>query len=153
MELGRKLGCQECKQTDKFNGGCGLQSREGARKTAMTTKNFNARRHWYRRWRWFSFHDVVFTDEKSVCLRGDGPSRCWRRKGDRFTQRCIRPADKFGGGGLMVCGSITRAGVRPLTRVHGKLDGAYLRMWISSRRLSAHYQGCTYADARQPRSG
>ena len=40
----------------------------------------------------------------------DGRLRVWRRPGERFTEACVMPVDRFGCGSLMVWGAVHYAG-------------------------------------------
>ena len=54
------------------------------------------------RWR-----PLLFSDESRFKLfRSDGRQSVYRRRGERFADACVVQRDRFGGGSLMVTGSI-----------------------------------------------
>lgn len=66
---------------------------------------------------------VIFTDESKFCLHGsDGRSYVRRRIGEEFDSKCTKPTMKYGGGSLMVWGSMRRVGVGPICKIDGILN-------------------------------
>ncbi|XP_060084988.1 uncharacterized protein LOC132564350 [Ylistrum balloti] len=60
------------------------------------------RAHQFRLARW---RRVLFTDESRFTLyRSDGRKRCYRRRGERYFDACVKENDRFGGGSVMVFG-------------------------------------------------
>ena len=68
------------------------------------------------------FKKVIFSDEKRFCRVGDGPTRVWRRDGERYVQKFTCPTTKFKGGSVMVWGSMSYEGLGPLIRCSDHMD-------------------------------
>ena len=49
--------------------------------------------------------------------------RCYRRRGERYSDACILQTDHFGGPSVMVSGAISFQGRSVLIRVQGNLTG------------------------------
>ena len=70
----------------------------------------------------------MFSDESRFCLRKiDGRMRVWRRRGERFDDRCIERVTPFGGGGVMVWGGISIAGKTELVVIDGNITAQRYR--------------------------
>ena len=75
--------------------------------------NANAGRNW---------RNVVFSDESRFNLSGhDGRHRVYRRRNERYHDVCVVERDRFGGGSVMVWGSINHNFRSPLIIVNGNL--------------------------------
>ena len=74
--------------------------------------------HWtHRQW-----HNVIFSDESRFSVsQADGRVHVYRFRNDRYTQCCIRERDRFGGGSVMVWGSIMNNVKTDLVVVQGNL--------------------------------
>jgi transposase len=67
--------------------------------------------------------DVLFTDESKFNICGsDGRTLVWRKPGEEYNLRCIKGTVKYGGGSVMVWGSMSRAGVGELIFIDGIMD-------------------------------
>jgi hypothetical protein len=94
----------------------GVKSFKAAKKPRITDSQRLRRLNWCKRWSPFNFKKVIFSDEKRFCRMGDGPTRVWRRQGERYVQQFMCPTTKFKGGSIMVWGCISYEGMGPLIR-------------------------------------
>ena len=120
----------------------GVKSYKAAKKPRMSRTHMVNRSKWCRRWSKFKFSQVIFSDEKRFVRMGDGPTRVWRRKGERYLQQFMTPATKFKGGSVMVWGCISYEGVGPLIRCSDHMDsdeykGILAQMLTSFPRLKS----------------
>jgi len=80
-----------------------------------------SRRHL--RWNRAHWARVVFSDESRFKLsHSDGRVRVYRRKGERYDDRCVLERDRFGGGSVMVWGGIMGGRKTDLVVVNGNLN-------------------------------
>ena len=86
---------------------------------------------------------VIFTDESRFTLfRNDGRTYVRRRVGEALLPECIAPTVKFGGGGVMVWGTLTARGHGLLKTVRGNLNGVrYIDIIGDYMVSSAHLHG------------
>ena len=69
------------------------------------------------------WHEILFTDESRFMLeKADGRDRVYRRRGERFSDACIKEADIFRGGSVMVWGGIRHNGKTDLLIPRGKFN-------------------------------
>ena len=74
------------------------------------------------RWTQQHWKSVVFTDESRFCLNmNDARARVWRRRGERYTNCCVRQADRRGGGSVIVWSGISWRHKTPLVIVDESL--------------------------------
>jgi transposase len=70
------------------------------------------------------WNSIIWSDESKFNLCGsDGNCRVWRTPSEAFSQRCILPTMKHGGGSIMVWGCMAASGVGNLHIIHGILTG------------------------------
>lgn len=71
-----------------------------------------------------SFWDqVLFSDEsKFNIFQSDGHSRVWRKPNTAYNEKNLKPTVKYGGGGVMVWGCMSAAGVGELVFIEGIMD-------------------------------
>ena len=59
------------------------------------------------RWNRVDWVNVIFSDESRFSLQGnDGRVCVWRRRGERFSQQCVKESDAHRGGSVCVWGAI-----------------------------------------------
>ncbi|KAJ8356626.1 hypothetical protein SKAU_G00194200 [Synaphobranchus kaupii] len=76
-----------------------------------------------RDWRNATWLDVIFSDESRFLLfRHDGRHRVYCRRGKRNAEPCVVQQDRFGVGGVMVCGAIGHGWRSALVFVEGALN-------------------------------
>ena len=101
-----------------------------------------ARLTWCRRYLRFRIQDwanILFTDESLFHLDSSGGrSRVYRRVGERYADACVIQRQSFGGGRVMVWGSITAHGRTPLVVVAGNLTSMRYRNAIVQPCHSVH---------------
>ena len=74
------------------------------------------------RWTQQQWQNVTFTDESWFCLNiSDGRVRVWRRRGESYADCCVRQAPRWGGGRVMVWGSISWNDRTPSVVLDGNL--------------------------------
>ena len=79
-------------------------------------------------WRAGQWHEVLFTDESRFTLeKADGRDRVYRRRGERFSDACVKEADRFRGGSVMVWGGIRHNGKTDLVILGGNLTAQRYR--------------------------
>ena len=80
----------------------GLRARRPYVETVLTDRHRQLRLQWARRHLRYTGADwarVLFTDESKFNLRrSDGRARVYRRRGERFSDNCVRERGQFGGG-------------------------------------------------------
>ena len=80
----------------------GLRARRPYVETVLTDRHRQLRLQWARRHLWYTGADwarVLFTDESKFNLRrSDGRARVYRRRGERFSDNCVRERGQFGDG-------------------------------------------------------
>lgn len=104
----------------------GLRARTAARGPMLTVAHRRARLQYARdhvNWSMRNWNNVFFSDESRFCLYGnDRRPRAWRRTGQRYEQRFIRPIAAYGGGSVMVWAAISRDSRTPLVIVRDTLN-------------------------------
>ncbi|KAL4224672.1 hypothetical protein ACF0H5_015369 [Mactra antiquata] len=92
----------------------------------LTARHRAQRLAWCRRhrlWRRAQWNNVIFSDESRFRVSfADGRVRIYRRKNGRFAQCCVREADRFGGGSVMVWGGIMGNQKTELVVVQGHVN-------------------------------
>ena len=108
----------------------GLRTRRPHQGMELSNHHKQQRLAWasrHQRWRLADWKTILFSDESRFCLKfSDGRIRVWRRKGERYDDRCvIIPCDRFGGGSLMVWGGV---------HYDGKTNLVVLRQTLTAQR-------------------
>ena len=87
----------------------------------LTANHRRLRRNWaaaHLHWRNRQWQDVVFTDEsKIMCDHSDKRIHVYRRRGERFSDACVREIDRWGRASTMIWGGISH---------HGQTDLVFL---------------------------
>ena len=79
------------------------------------------------RWRRNTWQNFLFSDESKFNLKfSDGRVGIYRRRRERFADRCVKQTDRFGGGGVMVWGGINHAGKTNLKILVGNLNVIFI---------------------------
>jgi len=103
----------------------GLHARHPNRVPMLTARHRRARLAYanaHRGWTLKQWGNVLFTDESRFNLYGsDRRPLVWRRHGERFRQNFVRPVVTYGGGSVMVWGSVSRNWRTPLVIVRENL--------------------------------
>lgn len=68
------------------------------------------------------FRKVIWSDESRFCLISDRPQNCLRRQGEEFRPDCLQSTEKFAGGGIMVWGCLSSAGVGPIVWIKSTVN-------------------------------
>jgi hypothetical protein len=86
----------------------------------------------------------LFSDESKFNLKfSDGRVRIYRRRRERFADRCVKQTDRFGGGDVMVWGGISDVGKTNLKIVVGNLNGIRYRDEILAQLYSRLFEHIT----------
>lgn len=109
----------------------GLNARVPLKKPWVSARNRKARLKFaeeHRGWSSKDWENVLWTDESKFCLFGSDGRRYVRRpKGQRTSPRYMSATVKHGGGNVMVYGAFSAAGVGPLLKIDGIMDGPMFR--------------------------
>ena len=104
----------------------GIRPRMPYRGPYLTLRHLRQRLQWARRhlrWTIRRWGRVLFTDESRFLLRRvDGRARVFRRRGEWYSENCVVPHDRYGGGCLVVWAGITAHGRTDLVFVDGTLN-------------------------------
>lgn len=102
-----------------------LRARRPYRGSILNAVNRHNRREWsrqHRRWLLHQWNTVLFSDESRICVdRPDRRRSVWRRQGERFTDSCVREANRWGGASVMVWGAISTRHRTPLVIIERTL--------------------------------
>ena len=83
---------------------------------------------------------MLFTDESRFTISFHNGRNCvWRRRGVRFQDATIQEHDRYGGGSVMVWGSISLRKRNDLYRINGNLNGAQYVNEVHCTRLSTDF--------------
>lgn len=97
----------------------------------LLQRHRRARLQWCRahvRWQAGQWHQVLFSDESRFTLeRSDGRARVYRRTGERYTDACVKEADRFRGRSVMVWAGISHARKTNLVVINGNLNAQRYR--------------------------
>lgn len=117
----------------------GIRPRRPHTAPVLQRQHRRARLRWSRNlrpWTMVQWRRVWFSDESRFLLfRHDGRIRVYRRRGERYAQRCIRQVDRFGGGSVMMWAAISWNRRTPLVHVQGNLTALRYRDEILQRHM------------------
>lgn len=66
---------------------------------------------------------ILWSDETKINIFGtDGFKTVWRRKGEEYSEKCMVPTVKHGGGSVLIWGCMSAAGVRELHFIDGIMN-------------------------------
>jgi transposase len=104
----------------------GIFSRIAANKPLLKNQQRENRLKWCmqrRNWTVRQWKAIIWSDESRFKIfRSDGPTRVWRKDGERYKIKNVRPTVKHGGGSVMVWGCFSGKGLGPLVKVDGKMN-------------------------------
>ena len=105
----------------------GLRARKPAIRPKLLPQHREARRAWcarYRNWRLRDWNNVLFSDEKRLCLRHvDGGRWVYRMPGERYHAANVLEKTLYGGGSVMFWAGISgRTGKTDLVQIDGNLN-------------------------------
>ena len=102
-----------------------LQARRPYRGPVLQPIHRRNRLRWsqqHLRWTQREWRQVLFSDESRFCVDApDGRERVWRRRGERFTDNCVRQRNRWGGPSVMVWAGISSRHRTPLVVVNETL--------------------------------
>jgi hypothetical protein len=76
------------------------------------------------------------------CVLSDGRVGIYRRRRERFADRCVKQTDRFGGGGVMVWGGISDVGKTNLKIVVGNLNHTFQNATLTKTTLTQPITNC-----------
>lgn len=104
----------------------GLRARVKCKKPRLSTAHTKHRLEWAKErvnWGENEWKKVLWSDEKKFKLFGsDGKEWCYKRNNEPLSLRTTRGTVKWGGGGIMVWGCFSRAGVGKLHKIDSIMD-------------------------------
>ena len=105
----------------------GKNGRVRRKKPLLRAANKVARLEWAKThadWTLEDWHKVIFSDESPFHLFQEGGRLyCWRRPGEEFLEKNLKPTVKHGGGSIQVWGCFCYSGKGPLHRIAGIMNG------------------------------
>lgn len=128
----------------------GIHSYRATRKPMLTRRHRLSRQKFTKEHSGIDWKCVIFSNEKRYPLRPGGSKRVWRRKGERYTHKCVSPTVKFGGGSVMVWIAIRSDGRIWLRRCSDHMNSKeYLNMLrrffsLSSIKSTIVRKGCYF---------
>lgn len=104
----------------------GVWCRRPAVRPELLPRHRQARLRWaqnHANWLRQQWSAILFSDESRFLLqrRNDGRMRIYRRRGERFANCCVRQAEQYGHGSVMMWGGITSDFRTQLVRIRGNL--------------------------------
>lgn len=103
-----------------------LVAKRKKKKPFISGKNRVTRLKWalaHAEWTIQDWRRVIWSDETKINrICSDGIQYYWSAPGEGLTSRAVQPTIKFGGGNIMVWGSLTSAGVGKLAKIDGKMN-------------------------------
>lgn len=128
-QIETRFGVKICAQTiiNRLNE-AGFKSRTPRKKPYVTRTHRQKRLEFalkYKDMPMSFWKKVLFSDESKFNLvASDGAQKVWRKQGEAFKLSCMRGTVKFGGGNVMVWGSMSWAGAGNLAFITDKMDSA-----------------------------
>jgi transposase len=105
-----------------------FKARRPAKKPYLTNKHMKARLEWAKKYQNQSlafWKKVIFTDEsKYNMVSSDGKQTVWRKPGEKFKLSCMRGTVKYGGGNVMIWGSMAWNGAGNMCFIDDRMNGA-----------------------------
>lgn len=126
-----------------------LFGRVACKKPLISEKNIKSRLEVAKSWSTWAmkkWNKVLFTDESKFNLfKSDGRTTVWRKPGERLNLKNVVPTVKYGGGSVLVWGSMSSNGAGKLAFIDGIMDSVeYCR--ILAENLDDSVELCGLAD-------
>ena len=98
------------------------------KKPLLLARHRKARVDWCKAHQEWTKHDwmrVIWSDETKINRFGsDRQQLVWQKKGEGLSNRRCQPTVKFGGGGIMVWGCMSWAGIGKIAMIEGKMNAS-----------------------------
>lgn len=124
----------------------GLQAKKKVKKPMISEKNRKARLQWAQDRQFWTVDDwsrIIWSDETKINrLCSDGINYVWIHEKENQLHHRTNPTVKFGGGSIMIWGSMTYSGVGKVAKIDGKMD-ANLYCEILRRNLLPTIDACS----------
>ena len=119
----------------------GLSSVKRKKMHAISSRNKKIRFKWakdHRHWTSYDWNRVVWSDESKIRrFNSDGLRWSWTRAPGVLNERSITQTEKYGGGGIVVWGCISKYGVGRICQIVGNMDATLYVQILSDQLLGS----------------